>query len=157
MGRCVKGLIVALVLILSPIICFSFPAGHGKKYNLPTPQIKDFRENNKNNFVRLKNDMSVDQVNEIMGTDKNVQTYYIYVKQKNLLSNPYSQKSIEKGGVDYLIYFYYTDMFQRDGKITEDELTPILFESGRLIGIGWDFCNKRLGEDLHEGSGVEEK
>lgn len=152
MGCYVRGLVFALMVISSPVICFSFPAGHGKDYNLPKPQIKEFRENNKNNLLRLKNDMSVDQVNEIMGTDQNVQTYYIYVKQKNLLSNPYSQKSIEKEGLEYLVYLYYTDMLQQDGEITEDELTPVLFESGKLIGIGWDFCKKRLGEDLHKGT-----
>lgn len=157
MGFYVRCLICALMVITSPVICFSFPAGHGRDYNLPKPQIKEFREKNKTNVMRLKNDMTVDQVNEIMGTDKNVQTYYIYAKQENLLSNPHSQEVIEKDGVEYLVYLYYTDMLHQDGEITEDELTPILFESGKIIGIGWDFYKKRLGEDLHQGAGPGSK
>jgi len=46
-------------------------------------------------------------------------------------------------GADYLVLFYYTDVRQRDDKITDDELTPVAFRDGKVSGIGYRFLGER--------------
>ena len=46
-------------------------------------------------------------------------------------------------GADYLVLFYYTDVRQRDDKITDDELTPVVFRGGKVAGIGYRFLGER--------------
>jgi len=46
-------------------------------------------------------------------------------------------------GADYLVLFYYTDVRQRDDKITDDELTPVAFRDGKVAGIGYRFLGER--------------
>jgi len=63
---------------------------------------------------------------------------------KCVLSNPYrSETRIMVEGDEtkiVLIQWYYTDMQNNDGRITEDELTPVIFDhSGRILGWGRDF------------------
>jgi len=69
---------------------------------------------------------------------------------KCVLSNPYrSETRIMVEGHQtkiVLIQWYYTDMEKNDGRITEDELTPVVFDdSGKIIGWGRDFLPQ-----LHE-------
>ena len=47
-------------------------------------------------------------------------------------------------GADYLVLFYYTDVRQRDDKITDDELTPVVFRGGKVAGIGYRFLGERV-------------
>ncbi|MCJ7555009.1 MAG: DUF3192 domain-containing protein [Ignavibacteriaceae bacterium] len=39
------------------------------------------------------------------------------------------------------VWYYYTDMKAYDGAITDDELTPVVFENDKLIGWGQSFLN----------------
>jgi hypothetical protein len=41
------------------------------------------------------------------------------------------------------ILFYYTDR-QADGGITNDELTPLVFERGELVGWGWSYLDQNV-------------
>jgi hypothetical protein len=47
-------------------------------------------------------------------------------------------------GADYDVLFYYTDLNQRDEKITDDELTPIAFRDGKVAGIGYGYLGPRV-------------
>ena len=42
-------------------------------------------------------------------------------------------------GAAYDVLFYYTDLKARDDKITDDELTPLVFRGHELAGIGYGF------------------
>jgi hypothetical protein len=37
------------------------------------------------------------------------------------------------------VLYYYTDLRQRDDRITDDELTPLVFRDGKLAGKGYDY------------------
>ncbi|OGV54107.1 MAG: hypothetical protein A2X45_06945 [Lentisphaerae bacterium GWF2_50_93] len=37
------------------------------------------------------------------------------------------------------VFFYYTDCEWHDGMITRDECTPIVFEKGKVVGVGRAF------------------
>ncbi|MGQ0545737.1 MAG: DUF3192 domain-containing protein [Betaproteobacteria bacterium] len=45
-------------------------------------------------------------------------------------------------GTAYDVLFYYTDLKHRDDKITDDELTPLVFRAHELAGIGYGFLGR---------------
>jgi hypothetical protein len=47
-------------------------------------------------------------------------------------------------GAAYQVLFYYTDVRQRDDKITDDELTPVVLRDGKVVGIGYAFLGDRV-------------
>jgi hypothetical protein len=49
-----------------------------------------------------------------------------------------------KDGKSYQVLYYHTDLKQRDDKITDDELTPLVFENGKLIGWGYPFLDQKV-------------
>jgi len=55
------------------------------------------------------------------------------------VKNPYRQENYSKNSKEYRIYYYYTSLQKPDGLITDDELTPFIFEDDILIGKGFDF------------------
>ena len=64
------------------------------------------------------------------------------------LKNPYRIDILKTadGGRRYEVVFYLTPLKYADGRITDDELTPFIFEEDRLVGQGWDFL-QRLKKD----------
>jgi len=47
-------------------------------------------------------------------------------------------------GTDYQVLFYYTDVRTKDDRITDDELTPVVLLSGKVIGVGYAFLAKKV-------------
>jgi len=41
---------------------------------------------------------------------------------------------------------YYTDLRERDDKITDDELTPVVLREGKVAGIGYGFLAPRAAK-----------
>ncbi|MDJ0850830.1 MAG: DUF3192 domain-containing protein [Myxococcota bacterium] len=61
--------------------------------------------------------------------------------------NPYRESTLEQGnGSPAELLFYYTERVGNDGVVTEDELTPLALEGGRLVGWGWPFVEARYGQ-----------
>lgn len=53
------------------------------------------------------------------------------------IANPHRRESFPmKGGAQADVLFFYTDLRTSDGKITEDELSPLYLEDGVLVGWG---------------------
>lgn len=56
------------------------------------------------------------------------------------ISNPYRSEILQGKDKKFEIWYYYTDIKSEDGAITDDELTPLMFdEEGKLMGWGWSF------------------
>ena len=55
------------------------------------------------------------------------------------LNNPYRFETLKKGDRVFEVYYYFVGIKQPDGKITDDELIPLVFENDRIIGKGWGF------------------
>lgn len=53
------------------------------------------------------------------------------------INNPFRLETFEKGGKNYEVIFYYTDEKKSDLMIQDDELTPIVFFEGKVVGYGW--------------------
>jgi hypothetical protein len=58
--------------------------------------------------------------------------------------NPMREEALTgSDGGNYVVLFYYTDLRQRDDKITDDELTPVVFRDGKVSGIGYGYLGER--------------
>jgi hypothetical protein len=112
--------------------------------------LDDVRAMNKSNLSKLNIGMDREEVLEIMGT-KTIKTYRIetnalYYKKDRKIPNPYKTEIRKVGDKSYEIIYYYTEVKKRDGTITDDELTPLVFDNGELIGWGWSFFEETLGK-----------
>src|ERR1041384_2570468 len=57
------------------------------------------------------------------------------------MNNPYRSQKISKGDNIYEVDYYLTYVRQADGVVSDDELTPLIFQDNKLIGKGWEFFN----------------
>jgi hypothetical protein len=55
------------------------------------------------------------------------------------LKNPYRIEEMKKQNRQYKVYYYFTHIVKSDGIISDEELTPIVFEYDTLIGKGWNY------------------
>lgn len=95
------------------------------------------RAQNSANIDKLSAGMSQATVMELMGQDPAKGLFY-------WIDNPYRSESLTgKDGKSYEVLYYYTDLKQRDDKVTDDELTPLVFENGKLIGWGYPFLDRK--------------
>jgi len=53
-----------------------------------------------------------------------------------VVSNPYRATGVQNEGRTYEILYYWTDVKPQDGTITDDELTPLIFENGKADWLG---------------------
>ena len=58
------------------------------------------------------------------------------------LKNPVRVEYLESAGKKYEVDYYFSQIKQADGDITDDELTPLVFQNGVLISKSWDEFNK---------------
>jgi Protein of unknown function (DUF3192) len=115
-----RGSILAIVLVLAA--CSNFYVDTASS----------LREANKQNLKKLSVGMQKPTVMEIMGTEPSKGVFM-------WIDNPYRSESLTaKDGRRYEVLYYYTDLKQRDDKITDDELTPLIFENGKLVAWGHD-------------------
>lgn len=91
-------------------------------------KLNDFMTKNKQNIAKLSIGMTKENVLNILGSDS------IDIGSQ-IISNPYKIETIKGKEVIY----YYTDIKNRDGVISDDELTPLIFENNKLVGIGHNF------------------
>lgn len=103
--------------------------------------LEQLRDANKQNLAKVAPDMTRMEVESVMGHARaggklpellfgRVQ----YLEAKNPMRE-------EKNGQDLVLY-YYTDVKTRDDKITDDELTPVVFRDGKVVGVGAQFVKR---------------
>ncbi len=132
--------VLALVLIsafLCPSVTFSGGV-HGSGYQSPSdkPQINKVRDQNCANLEKLSLGITKNETLEIMGNSK---IECLAGKEPVTVSQPFKSETKGWENQEYEILYYYTHVKQKDRQITDDELTPIIFNSGKLIGWGWNF------------------
>jgi hypothetical protein len=99
------------------------------------------RTENRLNIAKLNVGMTKTEVLQIMG-NKNARASF--GKNAVTITNPYRSELRQVKGQNYEILYYYTHQDQRDWpgkrfKILERELTPIIFQDGKVIGWGSEF------------------
>ncbi len=92
--------------------------------------------------------LSRDEVSGLLG--KEVVTGYALADEITeqykpiTVPNPQRSEMIKKNGKIYMVDYYLAGIKVADDKISDDELLPVVFESDRLVGSGWDFFNKHF-------------
>ena len=55
------------------------------------------------------------------------------------VKNPYREEILEGDGTTYRVAYYFTHIKKSDGIVADDELTPLIFQEGVLVGKGQGF------------------
>ena len=81
----------------------------------------------------------------LMGWEEECQGNVLGIPSYLTITNPY-RSEILKGKNDKLfeVIYYVTDVKNDDNAITDDELTPLIFDNGKLIGWGWSFLEDNI-------------
>jgi len=109
---------------------------------------------NRKNLKRLTIGMTSEEVDSLMGTE----TYWtenrstgstgskLRRKRKQKIPNPYRTEAHQTEEHYFIVLYYYTKMKSRDGKITDNELTPVVLKDGLVEGWGWSHWNELVDE-----------
>ena len=115
-------------------------------------KIDSLRTQNRQNLLQLSIGMTKQQVLEIMGTQSAQDTFANY--EKLTVTNPYRNEILQGKDKVFEVYFYLTDKKHQTevgpygeplaSSISEDELTPIIFDNNKVTGWGWSFLNDNI-------------
>lgn len=102
--------------------------------------VGDLRVANRSQLGKLQMGMGRDQVVQMMGTQgatscRSIGPFFSCLATE-VINNPYRTSGFAADNKMYDVLYYSTDVKQADGVITDDELTPLLFENGKLVGWG---------------------
>ena len=64
------------------------------------------------------------------------------------IKNPFRAEILKIKNRTYDVFFYLTAIKKDDGVVSDDELTPLIFENNRLVGKDWNFLfelKKQIG------------
>jgi hypothetical protein len=111
-----------------------------------TPQ--DLMSDNRAHLSSLHPGLTKDEAIKIMGTEGKSKCNKIFIFaiciSSEIINNPYRTTGFQSEGKAYDILYYWTDVKQKDDVITDDELTPLIFENGKLIGWGRDLLDATI-------------
>lgn len=127
--------LVFICVCIGVIIFASFIGGCGED-NAVT-----IRTENRLNMSRLSIGMTKSQVLELMGGKSAKASFG---KNTVGVTNPYRSELRQVNSKTYEVLYYYTHQDQKDWpgkrfKILERELTPIIFDEGKVVGWGTEF------------------
>lgn len=135
-------------------------------YGCSQVQVRDVRATNASNLRKLQIGMSKGKVLEIMGTGTEKVKEEVYYQgflagyREVEVQNPYRTEIKKIGNRTYEVLYYYANVFgmrmgywdasYRERKVTDNVLTPLVFEGNTLIGWGWEFVREQglAEEDL---------
>ena len=103
------------------------------------------------NISQLRLGMSASEVKALLGEQVKVG----YQKKEDgqtiesiFLKNPVKEETIEVNQQSYYVQYYYTTIRKADDILADDELTPLIFQKDKLVGIGRDYLLKLKGASV---------
>jgi hypothetical protein len=112
--------------------------------------VEQLRNANKLNLAKVSPGMTRSTVESVMGDARagGGLTDVMFGRVQYLeAKNPMREEQVRSSdGAEYLVLFYYTDVHERDDKITDDELTPVAFRDGKVVGIGYGYLGRRVAK-----------
>ena len=99
---------------------------------------------NRENLARLSPGMNKAKTLAIMGTRSGVYNCDATGAKPysgTILSNPYRTEMVQVAGRMLEVIYYMTDSKKENCAVVDDELTPLVFENGKLIGWGKIFMS----------------
>ena len=95
---------------------------------------------NESGFKALQNGMTLDEVHKTMGQELVIGYTFQEPGYKPLtIPNPYKSEALK--GTGFLIEYYIEAIRQPDNIVKDNELMPLIFRDGKLIGRGWSLAN----------------
>ena len=95
---------------------------------------------NESAFKAIQDGMTMDQVHKMMGQELIIGYTFQEPGYKPLtIPNPYKSEAIK--GTDFFLEYYIEAIRQPDGIVSDNELMPLIFKNGKLIGRGWPLAN----------------
>ncbi len=138
----IKVALMAMIVISGAAACFSLG------------NLDELRSDNRQNLVRLNLGMTKQEVLTLMGTESKTDHYANH--EQVTVTNPYRSETYKAGGNVLEVLYYYTDKkhetkvdvwgWSQATQVTDDELTPVLLENGKVIGWG----NSALGGTIQK-------
>ena len=110
------------------------------------------RVENRQNILRIQIGMTKSEVLNIMGNKFATDVYLRNLSGSNqfTVNNPYRSEILQGKDKVFEIIYYYTDVkktqqyFGAIFSVQDDELTPLVFDNGKLIGWGWSFLQDNV-------------
>lgn len=108
---------------------------------------------NRQNLLRLSVGMTKDEALSVMGTETKTAkvvlnqyaTWQETPVENIIINNPYRNEILKsKDDKVFEIVYYVTDVRKSDNNISDDELTPLVFDNGKLMGWGWSFLQDNV-------------
>ncbi|PIQ85046.1 MAG: hypothetical protein COV74_10640 [Candidatus Omnitrophica bacterium CG11_big_fil_rev_8_21_14_0_20_45_26] len=116
--------------------------------------LEDVRVENRESLENLNLGMTKDQAQQVMGT-KTIRTYDAgYATPRSIINQPFRSEGFDIDDHFCEVLYYYTDLKAKDGAITDDELTPLVFVDNELIGWGRTFLDEAVAK--HESDQQKE-
>lgn len=105
------------------------------------------RAENRSNLLKLSIGMTKENVIKIMG-NKTITTIIkdgtFFGTLGTVINNPFRSEILRGKDKVFEVIYYYTDKKKADSAITDDELTPLVFDNGILMGWGWRFLEDNI-------------
>ena len=102
------------------------------------PSLELVKSTNRSNLNKISLGFTKSEVLNIMGTST------IKTSDGTIVTSPFRNETMNENGKSYEILFFYTDTKKTDGVITDDELTPIVFNDNKVVGFGWSFMKDNI-------------
>lgn len=103
---------------------------------------------NRANLMKLSIGMSKEQVLNVMGTKpRDICPFvgpFTGIALRHTVNNPYRSEILQGKDKTFEVIYYATDDKNDTLAITDDELTPLVFDNGKLIGWGWSFLESNV-------------
>lgn len=130
----VKGRIMRRIYVLLFAVFVSGCAGAGSLV-----KITDAASNNRGSLSKIAVGMDKEQVMDIMGRDV-IQARCCFWRVP--IANPYKTEILQGQGKSFEVLYYFTDAPDTDCRIDEENLTPLVFLDGEIIGWGDGFMRE---------------
>jgi len=108
---------------------------------------------NNENLSKLSVGMSEAQVDKIMKKETyrfggvRVAPMGVYYDAAVTIKNPYKSETLQsKEETSLDVKYYFTSNKGKAKEIDDNNLTPVVFEKGKMVGWGWDFLKEKTGK-----------
>jgi len=106
---------------------------------------------NESGFKAIRDGMTMDQVHKMMGQELIIgYTFRVPGYKPLTIPNPYKSEAIKDTG--FFIEYYIEAIRRPDGIVSDNELMPLIFKNGKLIGRGWPLARSTYGSTRHEST-----